>query len=261
MEAFVITLREGVEAALVVGLILAYLSRTARAGLRRYVYVGLVAAVLASVAGAVAVRRIGLDPESELLEGVLLAVAAVLVATLVLWMWRASRHVQKQVEGRLDTLTGESSRRQGWSLAGLTFFMVFREGVETVLLLTALSLTSVSGLANLTGAVVGLTLAVMLGVAFVRGSVRINLRLFFGVTSLVLMILAVRLLAGSVHEFSEAGVLPSTFSGISVVDFVVQPTTSTVILLILIVVPGLAMLASPRPKAHEGRVPTLEAEP
>lgn len=84
MEALVITLREGIEAALVIGIILAYLNRTGQAALNRYVYAGLVLAVLASIGGAVGFSLVGFDPENEVLEGTLLAVAAVLVATLVL---------------------------------------------------------------------------------------------------------------------------------------------------------------------------------
>ena len=253
MEALVITLREGVEAALVVGLILAYLHRTGRASLRRYVYVGLIVAVAASLIGALGFSRLGLDPENEVLEGTLLAVAAVFVASLVIWMWRASRHMKRHVEERLETLTEAGSSRQGWGLAAFTFFMVFREGVETVLLLAALSLTATSGLLNLIGASAGLGLALLFGVVFVRGTVRIDLRLFFGITSAVLMILVVRLLAGSVHEFSEVGLLPSTPAELALIGFIVRDTTSIVILMALIVVPALAMLPALR------RRPGMEA--
>ncbi|MEW5957027.1 MAG: FTR1 family protein, partial [Chloroflexota bacterium] len=104
MEALVITLREGIEAALVVGLILAYLNRTGRSALNRYVYFGLGLAVLASLAGAAAFSLADFDPENEVLEGTLLAVAAVLVATLVVWMWRASRSIKQYVESRLEAM-------------------------------------------------------------------------------------------------------------------------------------------------------------
>ena len=251
MEALVVTLREGVEAALIVGLILAHLNRSGRAALNRYVYWGLAAAVVASLAGALAFSRLGIDPENEVLEGTFLAVAAVLVASLVVWMWRASRNMKEQVEGRLQALTEEGARRRGWALGLFTFFMVFREGVETVLLLAAVSLTATAGLLNVIGATAGLGLAVLFGVVFVRGSVRINLRLFFGVTSLVLMILALRLLAGSVHEFSEIGLLPSTPRELAIVGFIVKDTTSIIILVALILAPALAMLPALRRRAEE----------
>lgn len=244
MEALVITLREGVEVALVVGLILAYLSRTGRAALNHWVYAGLLVAVLVSIAGAVAFRLIGLDPENEILEGALLAVAAVLVATLVFWMWRASRHIKQHVEDRLEALATAGSRRQKWSLFGLTFFMVFREGVEIILFLAALSLTAAGGLLNFIGGTAGIGLAVLFGFLFAKGALRIDLQRFFAVTGLVLMLLVVRLLAGSVHEFSEVGLLPSTPTELAVVGFIVQDTTSIIILIVLIALPALSMLPS-----------------
>ena len=91
METFVITLREGMEAALVIGLVLTNLNRTGRGTLRRWVYGGLGLAAAASLLGAVGFRRVGLDPENEILKGILLAIAALLVLSLVAWMWRGWR--------------------------------------------------------------------------------------------------------------------------------------------------------------------------
>src|SRR5512136_1002418 len=160
MEALVITLREGMEATLVVGLILAYLNRLGRIDLNRYVYFGLALAILVSLVGAAAFSRLGFDPENEILEGTLLAVAAALVATLVVWMWRASKGVKRDVEARLEALTGGTERRRaGWGLMGFTFFMVLREGVEIVLFLAALSLTVTGGWLQLIGGIAGLGLA------------------------------------------------------------------------------------------------------
>jgi FTR1 family protein len=251
MEALVITLREGMEAALVVGLILAYLNRTGRAAFSRYVYAGLILAVLASLAGAVGFSLVGLDPENEVLEGTLLAVAAVLVATLVIWMWRASRSIKRHVETRLEVLTGEARGRQGWGLLGFTFFTVFREGVEIVLFLAALSLTAAGGLLQLIGGATGLGLAALFGFLLIRGSLRIDLRRFFGVTSLVLLVLVVRLLAGSVHEFSEVGLLPTTPAELALIGFIVKDSTSIVILMVLVLLPALAMLPGLRRLAEE----------
>ena len=262
MEALVITLREGVEAALVIGLILAYLSRTGRGVLNRYVYAGLLLAVVASIAGAAVFSLIGLDPENEILEGAFLAVAAVLVATLVVWMWRASRHVKQRVEDRLEALAQAGSRRQGWGLLAFTFFMVFREGVEIVLFLAALSLTAAGGLLNLIGGAAGIALATLFGFLFAKGSLRIDLQRFFAVTGLVLMLLVVRLLAGSVHEFSEVGLLPSTPTELAVVGFIVQDTTSIIILIVLILLPALSMFPSLRrhPEMEEARLGESSAQ-
>jgi high-affinity iron transporter len=251
MEALVITLREGMEITLIVGLILAYLNRTRRSALNRYVYSGLVLAVVASLAGAAGFSRLGLDPENEVLEGTLLAIASVLVATLIIWMWRTSRNSRQYIETQLETLTAQAERRQGWGLLGLTFFMILREGVEIVLFLAALSLTATGSLLQLIGGGTGLGLAVLFGFLFIKGSIRIDLRRFFGITGLVLMVLVVRLLAGSVHAFSEAGLLPATAAKLSLIGFLVRDSTSLVILIALVLLPVLAMLPGLRSRPEK----------
>lgn len=248
MEAFVITLREGMEAALVVGLILAYLNRTGRTGLRRWAYTGLGLAVVFSILGAVAFSLMGFDPENEILEGTMLAIAALLVLSLVVWMWRTSRGIKQQVEDRLESLTTSGMKRQGWGILAFVFFMVFREGVEMILFLAALSLTATPDLVGLLGGFSGLGLAALFGVLIVKGSLRINLRRFFGVTGFVLMVLVARLLAGSLHEFFEVGLLPSTPTLLAVIGFIVKDSTSTIILIALIALPVLTILPEMRLK-------------
>src|SRR3972149_10701973 len=176
MEAFVITLREGMEAALVVGLILAYLNRAGLVPLRRWAYAGLGLAVVFSILGAMVFSLAGFDPENEILEGTLLAIAALLVFSLVVWMWRTSRGIKQQVEDRLESLTTSGTKRQGWGILAFVFFMVFREGVEMILFLAALSLAATPDLAGLLGGPAGVGLAALFGVLIVKGSLRINLR-------------------------------------------------------------------------------------
>ncbi len=248
MEAFVITLREGMEAALVVGLVLAYLDRAGRLALRRWVYAGLGLAVVASLLGAIGFSLAGFDPENEILEGTLLGIAAVLVAGLVVWMWRTSRGLKRHVESRLEHLTtsGGQAPRQAWGLLAFVFFMIFREGVEMILFLGALSLAETPDLVGLIGGLAGLGLAVLFGVLFVKGSLRIHLRRFFAVTGFVLMVLVARLAAGSLHEFFEVGLLPSTPALLAVIGFIVKDSTSTLILIALVALPVLTMLPEMR---------------
>lgn len=253
MEAFVITLREGVEAALIIALVITYLNRTGRQDLHRWVYTGLGLAILASFLGALGFSRIGLDPESELFEGILYAIAALLVVTLVVWMWRNSRNMKREIESRLEALTTSEKRRYGWGLLAFVFFMVFREGIETVLFLAALSLTRTPNLWGLAGGIIGLTLAAVFGVLFIRGSLRINLRWFFAVTGFVLLILAVRLAAGSLHEFHEAGLVSLPYLLEEAIEFLTEERTSTVILIALIVLPVLAMLPGKRLRPNAER--------
>jgi FTR1 family protein len=242
MEAFVITLREGVEAALIIVLVLTYLSQTGRQSLNRWVYAGLGLAILASLTGAYGFSRIGIDPEDEFVEGVLYAVAAVLVVSLVIWMWRGSKGMKRQVEGRLESITSPETRWQGWGLFAFVFFMVFREGIETVLFLAALSLTNAADQVSLIGGIAGLALALFFGFLFMRGSLRINLRFFFAVTGFVLLILAIRLAAGSLHEFYEAGILTLPELAEEGIEFLTADGTSMAILVALVALPLLSMM-------------------
>jgi FTR1 family protein len=242
MEAFVITLREGVEAALIIGLILTYLNRTGRRNLRGWVFAGLGLALAASIVAALGFSLIGFDPENELYEGVLYAIASVMVVSLVVWMWRNSRGMKQHVEGRLEKLTSTKSRRYAWGLLAFVFIMVFREGVETILFLAALSLTTTPNLVGTIGGLLGLLLAVLIGVLFIKGSLRINLRLFFAITGFVLLLLALRLAAGSLHEFYEVGLLPLPHQLEEAVELLSGNGVSMAILVALLALPAVAML-------------------
>jgi len=246
-ESLVVTLREGVEAALVIGGLLAYLRRTGREAYTRYVLFGLGAAVLASLLAAFFVQRYGLDPENPVVQGTVMFVAAGLVTSLIVWMWRTGRGVRRRLEHRLDTLVGEASttaiqQRAALGVFAFAFFMVFREGVETVLFLAALSGTvGGSALYNALGGGTGLLLATLFGILLVRGSLHINLRRFFNVTGIVLLILVAKLVAGGLHEFFEAGTLPSSPFWEEVVEIFTHKTTSLLILGLLIALPALCV--------------------
>jgi len=207
-EALVLTLREGVEAALVVGIIVAFLRKEEGGRHLTAVWSGLATAVLASVAGAVLLYRVAVNEEA--FEGILYVTSAVMVGTLVLWMWRHSHALSGKMKGSLARILNQEHR--GLVFTGIflfTFLMVFREGLETALFLSALSLTS-SGLLAFLGAAVGVALAVAFGVLFVRGSVRIDLGRFFKVTGIALLIFVFQLLLNGYHELSEAGWVPAT---------------------------------------------------
>ena len=204
-EALIVTLREGVEAALVVGIILAYLERTGRGPLGRWVYAGLLAGLAASVVCAVVFARLGISEEAY--EGWLMLLGAFFVATMVIWMWRTAKGLKGEIERRVESIATRPSGTVAAGLFLLTFLLILREGVETVLFLGAVNLTTDSLLSWL-GGVVGLILAVLFGMAFVRGTVRVDLGRFFKVTEIVLMLLAAQLLIGGLHEFGERGTLP-----------------------------------------------------
>ena len=207
LEALVITLREGVEAALVVGIIVTFLRRE---GLERHlkaVWIGIGAAVVGSFAGAFALYRAAVN--EEVFAGLLYLTSAIVVASMAAWMWRHSQGLSGEIKGSLGTIVrGERLGSVGVGIFVFTFLMVAREGVETVLFLSALSLSS-GGLMALLGAAIGIGLAVLFGVLFVRGSLRIDLRRFFAITGIALVVFVIQLLCNAYHELSEAGWLPA----------------------------------------------------
>ena len=201
-EGLIVTLREGVEAALVIAIALAFLRRRGRSHLVPALAGGIGLAVACSVVVAWLALRVTWN--EELAEGIALLVGAALVATLVVWMWRAAPRMKHEVESGIE--------RSGGSAAGVFLFgfaMVFREGVETAIFLSAAAFDR-SGLALWIGALAGLALAVVFGVLFVRGSLKVPLKPFFSLTTAVLALLAVQLFIGGLHELSEAGVLPAS---------------------------------------------------
>jgi high-affinity iron transporter len=243
VASLVITLREGIEAALVVGIVLAYLTKVGRGHLKRIVYVALAAAVAASIVLAAVFQLVGLDPDNPYVQGTILAVAGVFVVTMVLWMRRAARGLKAKMETRLENITsGEKGKAIGWGLFGFTFVMVLREGVETVLFLKAAALGSEASVTAFAGAFIGVSLAVVFAVLFIRGSVQINLPRFFRYTSLALLVLGAKLLLGSVHEFSEVGVFPLGNEFIFKVSAVATGTPGTIVTSVVIAVPVLLLL-------------------
>ncbi len=201
IEAAGITLREAVEAILIIFIMASYVERMGEGWKKRYIYYGAFAAVLASIAIAFLLSSIGADPENELIEGVMFFIAAILVGSLVAWMWVKSKHMKREIEEKIQRTTGFLG------LAAVSFFMVFREGVETVIFLQSLLLTGGNQVENFTGALLGIALAVVFGYVFMRGTARINLARFFRITSAVLILLVIQLIANGFHEFFELGII------------------------------------------------------
>jgi high-affinity iron transporter len=201
LQAFVITLREGLEAFLIVAISLAYLRKSGRRELAKAVNWGIVVAVAASAFGGYILFHAA---NQEWLEGPLALVAAVSVLTLTVHMWRAGRQIKGDIEGHLK----QSARKAGIAaFAGVflfTLLMIGREGVETALLLMQLHATP-----NLaTGATIGVIAAASVAWAWSRFGHRLNLSLFFQTTAIFLFVFVVQLLISGVHETSEQGYLP-----------------------------------------------------
>lgn len=216
LQALIITLREGVEAALIVGITLAYLAKIGRPELRRTVYAALAAALAGSVAGAFILSRTGLN--QDIFEGWVMLVAAAFVVSMVVFMMRAARKLKGEIESKVGALAGGGSK---WGLFAFVFLMVLREGVETVLILAGVTLNSTE-LMSFIGTLLGVALAIVFGVMFVKGSVRINLQKFFRVTSIILFFVAFQLIVSGLHELSENGVLPSSKQEMALIGPIVR---------------------------------------
>ena len=204
LQAFIITLREGVEASLIVGIIFAYLSKIGRPELKRTVLWALGAALVASIVAAVLVSRLSLN--SDIVEGWVMLLAAFFAASMIWFMNKTARSMKGEIEAKIASKIGGTSRV---GLFLLVFLLVLREGVETVLILSAVSLNSTE-LLSFTGTALGVAVAVVFGVLFIRGSVKINLQRFFRVTTVILYFVTFQLIVSGLHELSENGVLPSS---------------------------------------------------
>jgi len=207
LSALLLALREGVEAALVVGIVLVYLNRTGRRALATYVWSGVLLAFGASFAAAVLLQRWRVSEDG--FEGVLMLLAAVLVVTMIVWMNRVARSLKKEIEQRVETYAQKSTRAAGWGIGAFVFLMVLREGAELVLILRAVELSS-EGVGVWIGAGLGLAIAAAVGLFFFQGTLRIPLHRFFAATSAILMVVAFQLGLTGVHELSEAMWLPSS---------------------------------------------------
>ncbi len=216
LQALIVTLREGVEAALIVGITLAYLGKIERPDLRRSVFWALGAAFAASLGVAVLLSRTGYN--QDIFEGWVMLVAALFVITMIWFMARTSKALKGNIENKVGSLASRGSRL---GLFVFVFLMVLREGVETVLILSAVSLNSTE-LMGFLGTLLGVALAVVFGVMFVKGSVRINLGKFFKVTTVILVFVAVQLTISGLHELSENGVLPSSREEMALIGPIVR---------------------------------------
>lgn len=203
---FLIMLREGLEAALIVGIIASYLAQTGRARTLPLVWAG-----VGLAAGLCLALGIGLDlasaefpqAEQELFEGVVALVAAVVLSSMVFWMHKAARSIKGQLHASVDTALKPGA--SGWGLIGMVFLAVGREGLETVFFLLA-TFQQGEGWAMPAGALLGLLCATAAGYGIYRGGVKLNLRLFFRCTGVLIIIVAAGLLASSLRAFHEAGV-------------------------------------------------------
>jgi len=244
-QSFVITLREGVEASLIIGIVLSHLRRTGREAWGRIVYLALAAAVVASLVGAYVLSRVEINQEA--LEGWLMLAGAIFVASMAVWMWRSGKRLKREIETRLAQLAARPSRGAVLGLFTFVFLMVFREGAETVLFLAAVSLRT-SDLLNFMAGILGLAAAIGLGVTLFKGALKVDLRKFFAVTTVVLLLVALQLLISGVHELSEARILPSGPREMALIGPIVN---NDALFFVMVVALALFLMAAQRIRAAE----------
>ncbi len=205
--ALLITLREGLEIALVVGIVFGYLAKIGQRQQALYAWAGALAAGALAAMLAIAMRLVGAslqEPYEQIFEGTTMLLAVTVLTWMVFWMRAQARFFKSALEQRIKTVV---TRGENWGLFTLTFLAVFREGVETALFLAANAFAADAG-ETLAGALAGLALAAVVGVLIYAFAVRINLKLFFDITSIFILVFAAGLLAHAVHEFQEIGWLP-----------------------------------------------------
>jgi high-affinity iron transporter len=206
LQSFVITLREGLEAFLIVAISLAYLRKTGRQALVPAIHWGIGASLLLSIGAGLLLAK---ARNQALWEGVLGIAAAFLVASLTVHMWRAGRHMKKEIEGKLEASSERVGRAAFWGVFSFTLLMITREGMETAMLMNAL-LFQVKALNIIGGAVAGTLLAAFVAYLWSRYGHRINLSRFFQVTAIFLLVFVVQLFIYGFHELAEANVLPNS---------------------------------------------------
>jgi high-affinity iron transporter len=204
LQAFVITLREGLEAFLIVAISLAYLRKSGRRELIPAVHWGIGLSILISVGAAWLFQQAS---NQALWEGVLALTAAVLVGSLIVHMWRHARRLKREIEGHLESSTMKTGTAAFMGVFLFTLLMISREGMETALLMGTL-LFQIRAIDVILGAVLGTVCAGIVASLWSKYGHRVNLALFFQVTAVFLLVFVVQLLIYGFHELTEANVLP-----------------------------------------------------
>jgi high-affinity iron transporter len=206
LQAFVITLREGLEAFLIIAISLAYLRKSGRRELIPAVHWGIGLSVLLSIGAAYLFQQAA---NQALWEGVLAIAAAISVATLTVHMWRTARKIKSEIEGHLRQSTEKTGAAAWMGVFLFTLLMISREGMETALLMGTL-ITQVQAMSIISGAVGGIIASAAIAMLWSRYGHRVNLALFFQVTAIFLLVFVGQLLIYGFHELTEANIFPNS---------------------------------------------------
>lgn len=226
-SSFLLAFREGIEAALIVSILLGTLVKFGKKELIGKVWLGVFAAIIGCVIAGAALTLLGIQMSEEfepIYEGVLLAVSAGLLTWVILWISNSGKTLKAQI-----TKTAQNNNI-GTGVFSLAFFAIFREGLELALFLAALN-ANTELTATLGGTLAGLILAVLIGWLLYRGTIQFDLRKFFSITNSLLVLMAAGMAAMSIHEFAEAGLFPWFTSTAWDISWLVSKQSTTGLLL------------------------------
>jgi high-affinity iron transporter len=203
LPSLLITFREALEAALIVAIMVTYLKKVGKGELARYAYLGSGAAVVLSLVLGVAIQLVygGMSKvTAELFEGIASLTAVAVLTYMIFWMTKHSKNIRGELQGKIDVAV---SQGELYSIASLAFVAVFREGLETVLFLTTTFFLDSAG--TILGVVIGTAVVLVLAVLLMRGTYKLDIKKFFGYTSILLIVFSAGLAGYGVHELIEAG--------------------------------------------------------
>lgn len=233
LPSYLLSLREGLEAALIIGIVLGALTKIRRTDLAPAVWLGTWSAVGVSLLTALVLTSFGLSLEEEakqIFEGITMLLAAGILTWMIFWMSKQSRSLKQELEADINKAVLANGRR---AVFGVAFLAVVREGVELALFITATFFTgdqtqlTTSVVRTLAGVTLGLGTAILLGYTLFATTVRLNLKRFFQVTGFLLILFAAGLVAHGVHEFNEAGIIPSVIEHVWDVNAILDEASVT----------------------------------
>ena len=231
LPSFLLSLREGLEAALIIGIVLGALQKIRRTDLAPALWMGALAALGVSILTAVILTLFGLsleDGAEQIYEGITMLLAAGILTWMIFWMSGQAKNIKTELEEGINKAVATTGKR---AVFGLAFLAVVREGVELALFITAAFFAGSSEnvttniILTLTGVVLGLGTAVLLGWSLLAATARLNLRRFFQITGYLLILFAAGLVAHGIHEFNEVGWIPSIIEHVWDVNAVVNETS------------------------------------
>lgn len=230
LASYLLSLREGIEAALIIGIVLGALRQMRRTELIPAVWLGTLSAVALSILGGVLLTNLGLSFEGaaeQIFEGVTMLLAAALLTWMIFWMSRTARTLKSDLEADIQKAAFTTGKRAVFLVA---FFAILREGIELALFLTA-SVFATDAVQTLIGAILGLGTSILLGWSIFAAIIRLDLRRFFQVTGFLLILFAAGLVAHGVHEFNEVGWIPAVIEHVWDVNAIVDENSTFGLLL------------------------------